>query len=260
MAEASTAQVVTVAKAQPVHEDDVVPGVTLAITGEIPQWSRDGYLHEAKMFHRQDAEKILAALKALPGGTTDALFALMAQDRASILRVPGWWATNPAPVTGLRMYCWECKGVHVLELGDVERIVYALSLQVTENAAYIITPDPPCPLAVLADACAGQYFQAVELAIGRREEAAEWGAEQRNRLDGLEQLVQQRDTAAAAAVAIHRPCHTPETEPWGCEWGHGQDDTGLPGPDEPAKCTCCTYDDRTVTWPCPTAQALGSTG
>lgn len=64
-----------------------------------------------------------------------------------------------------------------------------------------------------------------------------------------------------AALAIHRPCHTVATEPWGCEWGHygdlGGPGAGVPGPDQPALCTACTYDDRTTTHPCPTALALG---
>jgi hypothetical protein len=66
-----------------------------------------------------------------------------------------------------------------------------------------------------------------------------------------------------AAFAIHHPCHTADTEPYGCEHGHQgfDEDTGsISGvPDQPAECMACTYDDRTYTWPCPTAQALGVT-
>jgi hypothetical protein len=60
------------------------------------------------------------------------------------------------------------------------------------------------------------------------------------------------------ALAIHAPCHTEATEEWGCTFGHaGDDGYGKPGPDQPARCMACTYDDRDVTYPCPTALALG---
>lgn len=61
----------------------------------------------------------------------------------------------------------------------------------------------------------------------------------------------------ARVLAEHEPCHTAETEPWGCKWGHGDDacETGIPA--SPALCTVCTYDDREVRYPCPTAATLG---
>ena len=69
----------------------------------------------------------------------------------------------------------------------------------------------------------------------------------------------------AAALAIHYPCHTADTEPFGCLTGHsGCLDPRLPDGEygkatEPTICMECTYDDRIVTYPCPTAQALGIT-
>lgn len=63
-----------------------------------------------------------------------------------------------------------------------------------------------------------------------------------------------------AARAIHSPCHTAVTRPYGCSWGHGSLTDGAPSLDEPAVCVCCcTYNDRTVTYPCPTSVALGVT-
>jgi len=71
------------------------------------------------------------------------------------------------------------------------------------------------------------------------------------------------ETQRAAALAIHRPCHTADTEPYGCQHGHQgfDENTGaISGvPDQPAECMACTYDDRTYAYPCPTAQALGVT-
>ncbi len=69
-----------------------------------------------------------------------------------------------------------------------------------------------------------------------------------------------------AALAIHRPCHTAKTEPFGCEHGahYGDHDlagvfSGVPTASQPGECMTCSYDDRIVTYPCPTAQALGVT-
>jgi hypothetical protein len=68
-------------------------------------------------------------------------------------------------------------------------------------------------------------------------------------------------TRISAALDIHAPCHTAQTPPWECAFGHTGDlDTdGMPSADQPAVCMSCTYDDRTVTYPCPTATALGVT-
>jgi hypothetical protein len=62
--------------------------------------------------------------------------------------------------------------------------------------------------------------------------------------------------ANRAVLAIHRPCHGGITEPWGCEHGHVDEacETGVP--DVPAVCVECTYDDRTVAYPCPTVLAV----
>lgn len=62
-----------------------------------------------------------------------------------------------------------------------------------------------------------------------------------------------------AALAIHAPCHDADTEPWGCVHGHADAEAVTGIPDAPGVCVACTYDDRTVTYPCPTAQALGVT-
>jgi len=64
---------------------------------------------------------------------------------------------------------------------------------------------------------------------------------------------------ADAVLAIHAPCHTADTEDYGCIEGHYGDGepTGKPGPGQPAVCIACTYDDRVVIYPCPTAIALG---
>jgi hypothetical protein len=61
----------------------------------------------------------------------------------------------------------------------------------------------------------------------------------------------------SAALAIHTPCHTAQSEPFACMYCHW-DDEGRPD-GQPAVCLSCTYDDRTVTYPCPTALALGVT-
>ncbi|HST80929.1 MAG TPA: hypothetical protein VLL08_04200 [Kineosporiaceae bacterium] len=77
------------------------------------------------------------------------------------------------------------------------------------------------------------------------------------------QLVAALTDRIAAALAIHRPCHTAATEPWACPrahyglWGYhgstpGRHQTGIPDPTQPAVCVSCSH-----TYPCPTAQALG---
>lgn len=80
--------VVTVCKAEP-SRDRVVPDRTIAITGQMPKFDNDNYVAEARAFHGRQAELIHGVLiAALPAGTLDHLFAVMAADRASILRVP----------------------------------------------------------------------------------------------------------------------------------------------------------------------------
>jgi hypothetical protein len=56
-----------------------------------------------------------------------------------------------------------------------------------------------------------------------------------------------------AVLAIHAPCHTAETGPYGCQFGHWDVDTGVP--DEPAVCIACGGEWHVV-YPCPTAAAL----
>jgi hypothetical protein len=62
-----------------------------------------------------------------------------------------------------------------------------------------------------------------------------------------------------AALALHPPCHDPDPAKWAHAWdcrrGHSLED-GQIDPDEPPLCTWCTYDARSVPWPCPTVQAL----
>jgi hypothetical protein len=76
-------QCVTVCRA------DTAPGQCIDITEPMPVFAPDTYVADARAFHRRQAELIHGALiAALPGGTLDHLFAVMAGDRASMLRVP----------------------------------------------------------------------------------------------------------------------------------------------------------------------------
>jgi len=57
----------------------------------------------------------------------------------------------------------------------------------------------------------------------------------------------------AVALRIHAPCHTEQTEPWGCKQGH-YDTLHITGiPDQPARCSECY-----TVYPCTTARALGA--
>lgn len=58
----------------------------------------------------------------------------------------------------------------------------------------------------------------------------------------------------AAALAIHRPCHT-APDGIDCTRGHSLWDGDI----HPALCDYCTYDNRVLAWPCATARALGAT-
>lgn len=60
-----------------------------------------------------------------------------------------------------------------------------------------------------------------------------------------------------AALAIHAPCHTADSKPYECTV-HACPGCGRPDPGTRAVCEACTYDDREVPWPCPTATALGA--
>jgi hypothetical protein len=78
-------------------------------------------------------------------------------------------------------------------------------------------------------------------------EVHEADCEERGRCPAcLAQLRNQR----AAAVAIHVPCHGPELPPLGCEFGHRKTS-------QPALCVTCTFAERAIAHPCPTARALG---
>jgi hypothetical protein len=61
-----------------------------------------------------------------------------------------------------------------------------------------------------------------------------------------------------AALAIHHPCHTAETEPWVCGRHSDPEHDGYYR--LPAVCVeCVDGDENPVPYPCPTAQALGVT-
>lgn len=59
----------------------------------------------------------------------------------------------------------------------------------------------------------------------------------------------------AAALQIHRPCHTADRD---CERGH-YGEPSYPLADQPAECIGCGYDNHDMPhpYPCPTAHALG---
>lgn len=243
----SADQVVTVARAQRTVQDEPVPARTIAITAEVPEWPSSGYVRAAKVFHRGEAERIHGALMAsLPGGTIDALFALMAADRASVLRVPHWFGTDPLPVTGLRLYCWKHQAAHTLVLADVERVVYALGAM-PELAARQMTAivDQPCPLDVLDEGSAGELYQYVELCLANQHESAEWVDPETEAGPTQGEMAQR----CIAVLQIHKPCHTATEE---CVRFHALTD--------PAECVGCGYQgshEVTVDYPCATAQALG---
>ena len=168
-------QVVKVSKADPIA-DQVVQSRLIAITEPMPAFPRDTYVQEDERYFLKQAVAIADALDAsLPGGTLDRLFAVMAMRKASALHVPAFQPHSPqqAPVTGIRLFCWEHQAVHTFELGDVERLVYALSgVADMEDAT-----DPAasaCMLEVLDAALTGSWMQYVDLMIGRREDGTEW--------------------------------------------------------------------------------------
>jgi len=175
-------------------------------------------------------------------------------------------------VRSMHLYCWPHNAVHAFPVADIERIVYALGVEIVhQRDAERVPPESPadfgtqCPIEALRWAGDG-YADHVEQSIECREAGVFVP-----HLDGdvVDAEIDYREwyTRAAeqraAALAIHRPCHTADTEPYGCQHGHQgfDEDTGsISGvPDQPAECMACTYDDRTYVWPCPTAQALGVT-
>lgn len=85
-------RVTTVHKAEPVLRDGEVEARTLDITEPLPDLMKMS-LSEVRVFYNAQAAAVHGALiAALPGGTLDSLFAVMAADRASLWRVP-----RPAP-------------------------------------------------------------------------------------------------------------------------------------------------------------------
>jgi hypothetical protein len=81
---------VTVCRADELAPGTALHAATIDMTEPIPgdlYGDRD-YLARARVFYRAQAQDVLAALHhALPGGTLDALFALMAEQRASVYRI-----------------------------------------------------------------------------------------------------------------------------------------------------------------------------
>lgn len=61
-----------------------------------------------------------------------------------------------------------------------------------------------------------------------------------------------------AALSIHRPCHTAETESWVCGRHADPEHDGYYR-DPPVCGECVNGDENPVPYPCPTARALGAT-
>jgi hypothetical protein len=64
-----------------------VPSVVLEISGAPLQWHEKEALSERRAYYDREAEKILAALGSLPGGTWDALLVAMLRRHQSVLSV-----------------------------------------------------------------------------------------------------------------------------------------------------------------------------
>lgn len=95
-----------------------------------------------------------------------------------------------------------------------------------------------------------------------------WGVELREQVYGDEivdaEIVDWPEQVAAlesqrlTALEIHHPCHTAETEPWICGRHSDPEHDGYYR--NPAVCVdCVDGDENAITYPCPTAQALGVT-
>ena len=68
--------------------DTATPNMKILATEPVPEIKSDGWERMYREMYQGQAEKIYTALKrCLPGGTLDNLFAVMAKDRASLLRV-----------------------------------------------------------------------------------------------------------------------------------------------------------------------------
>jgi len=80
----------TVARAEPTHSEKPTPAGRIEITEQVPEFpATAGWEAVCRTYYAGEAARIHDVLsKTLPGGTLDALFALMAADRASLFRVP----------------------------------------------------------------------------------------------------------------------------------------------------------------------------
>lgn len=174
---------VLAAKANPTRGDRPTPDAVIEIVGQLPHFED---LARARQYFRDEAEAIYAALgAALPGGTIDALFGVMALDKATVFHV-------------------------------------------THRAPGATAPDDDVPDVYIHEAT----------------------CEHR---DGCTACVRELRAQRAAVLQAHAPCHTGRSGT--CALGHEDPHTGAFA--EPAECTTCTYDDRVVLHPCPTAAALG---
>lgn len=111
------ARTVKVARAEPTG-DRMLFDWTIQISEPIPPFKDEStYFEQSRAFHYEQAARLhYALLSGLPGGTLDQLFALMATERASVLRVP-------APSSGGEAGGWP---EQVIELETQRAAVLAL--------------------------------------------------------------------------------------------------------------------------------------
>lgn len=168
------------------------------------------------------------------------------------------------PPAELNLYCWPHNAVHTFPVADVERIVYALGVEIVhQRDAERVRAESPadfgtqCPIEALRWAGDG-YADHVEQSI----ECRKAGAFVPDLDDGVvdaeidyEEWYTRAAEQRAAALAIHRPCHTaPSASRPGATCDLADHDSN-----EPAECHECSDLEAPVTYPCPTAQALGVT-
>lgn len=85
---------VLAAKAIPTLDVEPTPDAVIEIVGQMPDFED---LARARQYFRDEAEAIYAALcAALPGGTIDALFGVMALDKATVFHVAHRPPAEPA--------------------------------------------------------------------------------------------------------------------------------------------------------------------